>query len=79
MHLRLVQRLVGSPEAVRCPLARWSSDGVRQVTDVFEAQVLVVRVAVENLKGGDFILVVLDELPEVIDSAPCPLGRIASM
>ena len=54
-------------------------DGVREVTKVLEAQTPAVRVAVEDLKGGDFVLVVLDELPEVLDGLSRSVRGVTSM
>ena len=62
--LRLLQRSIGLPELGFVPEVGRLFDGVGEFLDVFERQPLLVGLAVEDLQGGDFVFVVLDELLE---------------
>ncbi len=62
--LRLLQRGVGLPELGFVPEVGRLFDGVGQVLDVFELESLFVRLAIEDLQGGDLVFVLCDELFE---------------
>ena len=62
--LRLLQRGVGLPELRFVPEIGRLFDGVGQILDVLELQPLFVRLAVEDLQGGDLVFVLCDELFE---------------
>ena len=62
--LRLLQRGIGLPELGFVPEIGRLFDGVGQILDVLELQPLLVGLAVEDLQGGDLVLVLCDELLE---------------
>ncbi len=56
---RLLQRGIGLPELGFVPEIGRLLDGVGQILDVLELQPLLVGLAVEDLQGGDLVLVLL--------------------
>ncbi len=62
--LRLLQRRVSLPELGFVPEIGRLFDGVGQILDVLKRQPLFVGLAVEDLQGGDLVLVLCDELLE---------------
>ncbi len=63
------QGSIGLPELGFVPEIGRLFDGLGQFFDVIERQPGFVGFAVEHLKGGDFVFVVLDELFEGVDDA----------
>ena len=55
--LRLLQRGVGLPELGFVPEVGRLFDGIGEILDVLELEPLFVRLAVEDLQGGDLVLV----------------------
>ena len=62
--LGLIEGGVGLPELGFGPEMRRLLDRVGQFFDVFEPEGLLVGSIIENLQGGDFVFVVLDEFLE---------------
>ena len=62
--LGFIEGGVGLPELGFGPEMRWFLDRVGQFFDVFEPEGLLVGSIIENLEGGDFVFVVLDEFFE---------------
>ena len=64
-----LQRGVGLPELGFVPQVGWLFDGVGEFLHRLEGEALFVGLGVEDLQGGDFVLVVGDELLEGLDEA----------
>ena len=70
LTLAFFQRGVGLPELGFVPQVGRLLDGVGEFLHVLEGEALFVGLAVEDLQGGDFVLVVVDELLEGLHEAP---------
>ena len=70
----LFQRGVGLPELGFVPQVGRGLDPVGQFLDVLEAEARLVGPGIEDLQGGDLVLVLFDELLEGSDDAPGAVG-----
>ena len=75
-NLVAVERLVRPPEPVGRPVARGRFDLLGEILDVAIADPRPVGLRVEDLKGRDVVLVLLEVFLEVLHHLPGPLRRL---